>query len=198
MLDRRAGTSRTAVRGSRSRLLLNAQHAARRNLRSARARPAEREPRCDLTARHTAISVAGSQTSLWRSSNLHQMATRAACVESRVLTGCGTPGQVGVGAGAGATRCVRCCERRARICRSGCSRVRANRGAADHSTFSHAQCQRFAEASLFEQLFISVLRQCTDAGLVGGRLLLVDATHVEADAALKELARRARRRRRRR
>lgn len=40
---------------------------------------------------------------------------------------------------------------------------------------------------MFEQLFTGVLRQCTDAGLVGGRRLLVDATHVEADAALKSL-----------
>jgi len=56
-----------------------------------------------------------------------------------------------------------------------------------HSTFSHAQCRRFAESSVFEQLFTAVLRQCTDAGLVGGRRLLVDATHVEADAALKSL-----------
>ena len=57
----------------------------------------------------------------------------------------------------------------------------------DHSTFSVAQTQRFADSSVFEQLFTAVLRQCTDAGLVGGRRLLVDATHVEADAALKSL-----------
>jgi len=57
----------------------------------------------------------------------------------------------------------------------------------DHSTFSHAQTVRFAGSSVFEQLFTAVLRQCTDAGLVGGRRLLVDATHVEADAALKSL-----------
>jgi len=57
----------------------------------------------------------------------------------------------------------------------------------DHSTFSHAQTKRFAGSSVFEQLFIAVLRQCTEAGLVGGRRLLVDATHVEADAALKSL-----------
>jgi transposase len=56
-----------------------------------------------------------------------------------------------------------------------------------HSTFSHAQCRRFADSSVFEQLFTGVLRQCTDAGLVGGERLLVDATHVEADAALKSL-----------
>ena len=56
-----------------------------------------------------------------------------------------------------------------------------------HSTFSHAQCRRFADSSVFEQLFTGVLRQCTDAGLVGGQRLLIDATHVEADAALKSL-----------
>jgi transposase len=57
----------------------------------------------------------------------------------------------------------------------------------DHSTFSHAQTKRFADSSVFEQLFTAVLRRCTQAGLVGGQRLLVDATHVEADAALKSL-----------
>src|SRR4051794_2920816 len=57
----------------------------------------------------------------------------------------------------------------------------------DHSTFSHAQTKRFADSSVFEQLFTAVLRQCTQVGLVGGRRLLVDATHIEADAALKSL-----------
>jgi transposase len=57
----------------------------------------------------------------------------------------------------------------------------------DHSTFSHAQTKRFADSSVFEQLFTAVLRQCAEAGLVGGRRLVVDATHIEADAALKSL-----------
>lgn len=57
----------------------------------------------------------------------------------------------------------------------------------DHSTFSHAQTKRFAASTVFEQLFVAVLRQCTEAGLIGGRRLLVDATHIEADAALKSL-----------
>src|SRR4051812_8888862 len=57
----------------------------------------------------------------------------------------------------------------------------------DHSTFSHAQTKRFADSSVFEQLFTAVLRQCTEAGLVGGRRLVVDGTHIEADAALKSL-----------
>src|SRR4051794_36704933 len=57
----------------------------------------------------------------------------------------------------------------------------------DHSTFSHAQTKRFADSSVFEQLFTAVLRQCTDAGLVGGRRLVIDGTHIEADAALRSL-----------
>jgi transposase len=57
----------------------------------------------------------------------------------------------------------------------------------DHSTFSHAQTKRFADSSVFEQLFTQVLRRCTEAGLVGGRRLVVDATHIEADAALRSL-----------
>jgi transposase len=57
----------------------------------------------------------------------------------------------------------------------------------DHSTFSHAQTKRFADSSVFDQLFVQVLRQCTQAGLVGGRRLLIDGTHIEADAALKSL-----------
>ena len=56
-----------------------------------------------------------------------------------------------------------------------------------HATVSHAQTQRFAGSSVFEQLFTQVLGQCRERGLLDGRRLIVDATHVEADAALKSL-----------
>lgn len=56
-----------------------------------------------------------------------------------------------------------------------------------HATLSYAQCVRFADSSVFEQLFVQVLRRCSEAGLLDGRRLVVDATHVEADAALKSL-----------
>src|SRR3954469_168618 len=56
-----------------------------------------------------------------------------------------------------------------------------------HATVSHAQTQRFAGSSVFEQLFTQVLGQCREHGLLDGRRLIVDATHVEADAALKSL-----------
>lgn len=56
-----------------------------------------------------------------------------------------------------------------------------------HATFSYAQCVRFANSSVFEQLFTQVLASCRDAGLLDGSRLIVDATHVEADAALGSL-----------
>jgi transposase len=56
-----------------------------------------------------------------------------------------------------------------------------------HATVSHAQTQRFAGSSVFEQLFTQVLAQCRQQGLLDGGRLVVDATHVETDAALKSL-----------
>jgi Transposase domain (DUF772) len=59
-----------------------------------------------------------------------------------------------------------------------------------HAMFSYAQCVRLANSSVFEQLFTQVQANCRDAGLLDGSRLIVDATHVEADAA-EESARRA-------
>ena len=56
-----------------------------------------------------------------------------------------------------------------------------------HATFSYAQCVRFASSSVFEQLFNQVLASCRQAGLLDGTRLIVDGTHVEANAALKSL-----------
>jgi transposase/IS5 family transposase len=56
-----------------------------------------------------------------------------------------------------------------------------------HATLSYAQCVRFASSSVFEQLFTQVLASCREAGLLDGGRLVVDATHVEANAALKSL-----------
>ena len=56
-----------------------------------------------------------------------------------------------------------------------------------HATVSYAQCVRFASSSIFEQLFTQVLARCREAGLLDGRRLVVDATHVEANAALASL-----------
>jgi hypothetical protein len=46
---------------------------------------------------------------------------------------------------------------------------------------------RFANSTVFEQLFTQVLASCRDAGLLDASRLIVDATHVEANAALKSL-----------
>lgn len=56
-----------------------------------------------------------------------------------------------------------------------------------HATLSYAQCVRFASSSVFEQLFTQVLASCRDAGLLDSGRLVVDATHVEANAALSSL-----------
>ena len=56
-----------------------------------------------------------------------------------------------------------------------------------HATLSYAQCVRFASSSVFEQLFTQVLASCREAGLLDGGRLVVDATHVEANAALSSL-----------
>jgi transposase len=56
-----------------------------------------------------------------------------------------------------------------------------------HATLSYAQCVRFAGSSVFEQMFMQVLGRCRDEDLLDGTRLVVDATHVEADAALRSL-----------
>jgi transposase len=56
-----------------------------------------------------------------------------------------------------------------------------------HATFSYAQCVRFASSTVFEQLFTQVLASCREAGLLDGSRLIVDGTHVEANAALSSL-----------
>ena len=56
-----------------------------------------------------------------------------------------------------------------------------------HATLSYAQCVRFAGSAVFEQLFTQVLARCREQGLLDAERLVVDATHVEADAALTSL-----------
>jgi transposase len=53
----------------------------------------------------------------------------------------------------------------------------------DHSTISQLRRRKFNDADLFKKLFAHVLRLCVQAGLVPGKLLLTDSTHVKANAA---------------
>ena len=53
----------------------------------------------------------------------------------------------------------------------------------DHSTFSVNRHGRFRESDAFRLVFESVVRQCMEAGLVGGEGFAVDASVIEADAS---------------
>ncbi len=52
----------------------------------------------------------------------------------------------------------------------------------DHSTFSQLRRRKFKGAALFEELFDEVVRKCIEHGLIDGKLLLTDSTHVRANA----------------
>ena len=53
----------------------------------------------------------------------------------------------------------------------------------DHSTISQNRRRRFRGRDLFRVLFERVLFQCIDQGLVEGKLILTDSTHVKAFAS---------------
>jgi len=53
----------------------------------------------------------------------------------------------------------------------------------DHSTISQLRRRKFNDADLFKKLFMRVLELCAEAGLVSGRLLVTDSTHVKANAS---------------
>ena len=52
----------------------------------------------------------------------------------------------------------------------------------DHSTFSQLRRRKFNETTLFEDIFTEVVRLCISHGLITGKLLLTDSTHVRANA----------------
>ena len=52
----------------------------------------------------------------------------------------------------------------------------------DHSTFSQLRRRKFNGTTLFEDIFEEVVRLCIDKGLITGKLLLTDSTHIRANA----------------
>lgn len=54
-----------------------------------------------------------------------------------------------------------------------------------HSTISQNRRRRFHGENLFRRLFEQILRQCMDKGLVDGKVILTDSTHVKASASFK-------------
>ena len=53
----------------------------------------------------------------------------------------------------------------------------------DHSTISQLRRRKFNDADLFKKLFMRVLELCAERGLISGRLLLTDSSHVKANAS---------------
>ncbi|VXB83935.1 hypothetical protein EXIGUO8H_380010 [Exiguobacterium sp. 8H] len=56
----------------------------------------------------------------------------------------------------------------------------------DHSTISQAYRRRFQGNDVFQQIFEEIVRQAESHGLVSGRILITDSTHIRANAK-KEL-----------
>lgn len=54
----------------------------------------------------------------------------------------------------------------------------------DHSTISQLRRRKPAFRNVFRRLFEEVVRQCIEKGLVSGRVVATDSTHVKANASL--------------
>jgi len=54
--------------------------------------------------------------------------------------------------------------------------------APDHTTFTANRRRRFRENNIAEKIFEEILRQAVSKGLVGGKILYTDSTHVKANA----------------
>lgn len=57
----------------------------------------------------------------------------------------------------------------------------------DHSTLSQNRRRRFKNSGVFQEIFDTVVRQCIEAGVVTGEIILTDATHIKAHAAKDKL-----------
>jgi len=55
----------------------------------------------------------------------------------------------------------------------------------DHSTISQTRRRKFNDSNIFEEIFIEVVKQCIEKGLVDGTTILTDSTHVKANASMK-------------
>ena len=52
----------------------------------------------------------------------------------------------------------------------------------DHSALSQLRHRKFNNTAVFEEIFTEIVRQCIEYGLIDGKLLLTDSTHVRANA----------------
>ena len=53
----------------------------------------------------------------------------------------------------------------------------------DHSIFSQNKIRRFKESNIFEDIFINIVNQAIDYGLVKGKIVYTDSTHIRANAS---------------
>ncbi len=51
----------------------------------------------------------------------------------------------------------------------------------DHSTISQLRRRKFNGTTVFRDIFDEIVRKCIDSGLVAGKLLLTDSTHIKAN-----------------
>ncbi len=52
----------------------------------------------------------------------------------------------------------------------------------DHSTISQLRRRKFDGSTLFQDIFDEIVHKCMEEGLVSGKLLLTDSTHIRANA----------------
>nr|WP_242831300.1 transposase [Desulfitobacterium dehalogenans] len=53
----------------------------------------------------------------------------------------------------------------------------------DHSVFSQNRRRRFKDTEVFREIFNTVVERCAEAGLIGGECVVMDSTHIKANAA---------------
>ena len=56
----------------------------------------------------------------------------------------------------------------------------------DHSTISQNRRRRYNGTGLFRQIFEEIVRQCMEKGLVEGKVILTDSTHVKANGSRRQ------------
>ncbi len=58
----------------------------------------------------------------------------------------------------------------------------------DHFTISKLKHRKFDGTSVFRDAFDMLVRKCIEVGLIDGKLLLTDSTHIKANAHIRELS----------
>lgn len=57
----------------------------------------------------------------------------------------------------------------------------------DHSTISQTRRRKFKDSTIFQDIFDGIVRQCIALGLIDGETILIDSTHIKANASFDSL-----------